>query len=53
MRVLTTADGFPELPSCRIGLVRSAHERSALADALAEHVISSLDNLSEAARAAE
>src|SRR3954451_12377266 len=48
MRVLTTADGFPELLSCRIGVVRSSHERSALADALAEHVISSLDNLSEA-----
>jgi DNA-binding transcriptional LysR family regulator len=48
MRVLTAAEGFPELPSCRIGLVRNAHEASALADALAEHIISSLDNLSEA-----
>ena len=48
MRVLTSADGFPELPACRVGLVRNAHETSALADALAEHVISSLDNLSEA-----
>jgi DNA-binding transcriptional LysR family regulator len=48
MRVLTAAEGFPELPSCRIGLVRSAHESSTLADALAEHIISSLDNLSEA-----
>jgi len=48
MRVLTNADGYPDLPSCRIGLVRSAHERSALAEALAEHIISSLDNLSEA-----
>src|SRR5262249_2021761 len=53
MRVLSAADGFPELPSCRIGLVRNPHERNPLADALAEHVISSLDNLSEAARAAE
>ena len=33
MRVLTAAEGFPELPSCRIGLVRSAHEGSTLADA--------------------
>ena len=49
----SAADGFPELPSCRIGLVRNPHERNPLADALAEHVISSLDNLSEAARAAE
>jgi DNA-binding transcriptional LysR family regulator len=53
MRVLTPAEGFPELPSCRIGLVRNPHERSALADALAEHIVSSLDNLSEASRAAE
>ncbi|MBV8792242.1 MAG: LysR family transcriptional regulator [Pseudolabrys sp.] len=53
MRVLTAAEGFPELPSCRIGLVRSPHESSALADALAEHIISSLDNLTEAAQAAE
>ncbi len=48
MRVLTAAEGFPELSSCRIGLVRNSHETSALADALAEHIISSLDNLSEA-----
>jgi len=48
MRVLSPAEGFPELPSCRIGLVRNAHETSALADALAEHIVSSLDNLSEA-----
>jgi DNA-binding transcriptional LysR family regulator len=53
MRVLTAADGFPELPSCRIGLVRSPHERSQLAGALAEHIISSLDNLSEKNQAAE
>jgi len=49
MRVLTAAEGFPELPSCSIGLIRNAHESSALADALAGHIISSLDNLSEAA----
>src|SRR5512146_211670 len=48
MRVLSAADGFPELPGCRIGLVRNSHESSALADALAEHIVSSLDNLSEA-----
>lgn len=53
MRVLSPADGFPDLPNCRIGLVRNQHESSPLADALAEHIISSLDNLSEAARAAE
>jgi DNA-binding transcriptional LysR family regulator len=53
MRVLTHADGFPELPSCRIGLLRNPHERVKLADALAEHIISSLDNLSEASQAAQ
>ena len=53
MRVLNPAEGFPELPACRIGLIRNPHESSALADALAEHIISSLDNLSEAAEAAE
>ena len=53
MRVLSASDGFPDLPSWRIGLVRNAHESSALADALAEHIISSLDNLSDAAQAAE
>jgi DNA-binding transcriptional LysR family regulator len=53
MRVLSPPDGFPELPSCRVGLVRNPHERSPLADALAEHIISSLDNLSEARQAAE
>jgi hypothetical protein len=53
MRVLSNNDGFPELPSCRIGLVRNAHETSALADALAGHIISSLDNLSDSQAAAE
>jgi hypothetical protein len=53
MRVLSPADGFPELPACHVGLVRNPHESSALADALAEHIISSLDNLSETAQAAE
>ena len=53
MRVLNPADGFPDLPFCRIGLVRNQHETSALADALAEHIVSSLDNLSQAAQAAE
>lgn len=51
MRVLTPADGFPELPPCRIGLLRNPHEHSALADALAGHVVSSLDNLSAGAAA--
>ena len=53
MRVLSPADGFPELLACRVGLIRNPHESLSFADALAEHIISSLDNLSEAARAAE
>jgi len=53
MRVLTPAEGFPELPSWRIGLMRNPHERAKLAEALAEHVICSLDNLSETRQAAE
>jgi DNA-binding transcriptional LysR family regulator len=53
MRVLGAADGFPELPSCRVGLLRNPHQPSALAEALAEHIVSSLDNLSAAADAAE
>src|SRR6476646_3118360 len=48
MRVLSAAEGFPELPACHIGLIRNARAASALADALAGYVISSLDNLSDA-----
>jgi len=53
MRVLTPGDGFPDLPFCRIGLIRNPHGASSLTDAFAQHIISSLDNLSEAAQAAE
>ena len=53
MRVLTSAEGFPELPPCRIGLLRSPHDGSALTEALAEHIVSSLDNISEQRQAAE
>ncbi|WAC28019.1 LysR substrate-binding domain-containing protein [Ancylobacter sp. SL191] len=53
MRVLGPAEGFPTLAPCRIGLVRNRHEASPLADALANHIIQGLDNISEAAIAAE
>jgi DNA-binding transcriptional LysR family regulator len=46
MRVLGPSDGFPALPSVKIALMRNRHEPSPLSDALAEHIISSLDNLS-------
>lgn len=48
MRVLGHGDGYPPLPPCDIGLMRNRHEPSALADALAHHIIQGLDNLTEA-----
>jgi hypothetical protein len=32
-------------PSCKIGLIRNAHEGNPLADALGDHIRQSLDNL--------
>jgi DNA-binding transcriptional LysR family regulator len=52
MRVLTPGDGFPDLPPCRVGLLRNPRGSSALTDALAGHIISSLDNLSQASQQA-
>jgi len=47
MRVLSEAEGFPRLPSCEIGIIRGFNRPgSALVDKLAEHIVSSLDNLS-------
>ena len=47
MRVLGEAEGFPRLAPCQIALLRAANRPStATIDALAEHIISSLDNLS-------
>lgn len=45
MRILGPQDGFPALPSCKIGLMRNRHDTPALADALAGHIVSSLGNL--------
>jgi DNA-binding transcriptional LysR family regulator len=53
MRVLGPSDGFPPLPSCKIGLLRNWRERTALADALAGMIVQSLDNLASHAEAAE
>ena len=53
MRVLGEAEGFPRLPTCEIGIIRSWHRpASAIVDKLAEHIVSSLDNLSVPAVAA-
>jgi DNA-binding transcriptional LysR family regulator len=47
MCVLGETDGLPRLPSCEIGMVRSSNlAPSAIVDKLAEHIVSSLDNLS-------
>ena len=45
MRVLGPSDGFPALPSCKIGLIRNRRETNPLADALGFHIRQSLDNL--------
>jgi DNA-binding transcriptional LysR family regulator len=53
MRVLSEAEGFPRLPTCEIGIIRSWNRpASAIVDKLAEHIVSSLDNLSVPAVAA-
>jgi DNA-binding transcriptional LysR family regulator len=50
MRILTEADGFPRLPWCEIGIIRSWNRpTSAAVDKLIEHVTSSLDNLTHQA----
>jgi DNA-binding transcriptional LysR family regulator len=45
MRILGPSDGFPALPSCKIGLIRNRLEPNPLADALGVHIKQSLDNL--------
>jgi DNA-binding transcriptional LysR family regulator len=53
MRVLSEAEGFPRLPICEIGIIRSwSRPASPIVDKLAEHIVSSLDNLSVPAVAA-
>ncbi len=46
MRVLTEADGFGRLPEFGIGIMRGHTKPSAIVDALAQHIVESLDNLS-------
>jgi len=53
MRVLGEAEGFPRLPPVDIGLLRG-RAKNPVADALAGHIVSSLDNISPGlGRAAE
>jgi DNA-binding transcriptional LysR family regulator len=49
MRVLGQPDNFPALPAFDIGLLRNRHDTSALADALATHIVQGLDNLTDVA----
>jgi DNA-binding transcriptional LysR family regulator len=53
MRMLTEKDGFPELGTFDIGLVRKPGKASGAADALARHVTESLSNLQPSLMAAE
>lgn len=48
MRILGARDSFPPLPSCKIGLLRGRGGPNALADALADQIRRSLDNLGSA-----
>jgi len=45
MRILGPTDGFPALPSCKIGPICARGEDNPLADALGFHIKQSLDNL--------
>jgi DNA-binding transcriptional LysR family regulator len=53
MRVLGPADGFPALPPIKIALLRAPHQSSPVREALADHIVGSLDNLSDVAVAAQ
>ncbi len=46
MRVLGEADGFGALPEFGIGIMRGHAKQNAVVDALAQHIIESLDNIS-------
>ena len=45
MRVLGEADGFTSLPDVEIGLIRARGRRSPIIEAMAQHILESLDNL--------
>src|SRR5690606_6998238 len=52
MRVLGEADGLPRLPNCEIGIIRAPRRaETPIVTALAEHIVSSLDNISVPAAA--
>lgn len=45
MRILGPREGFPPLPTCKIGLLRAPGAVNGLADALADQIRQALDNL--------
>ncbi|GGA78549.1 LysR family transcriptional regulator [Brucella endophytica] len=49
MRVLGEADGFGTLPEFGIGILRGHSKQTAIIDALAQHIVESLDNISSPA----
>ncbi len=53
MRVLGEAEGFARLPAFGIGIRRGHTKQNAVVDALAQHIIESLDNISSPAQTAE
>jgi DNA-binding transcriptional LysR family regulator len=53
MRVLGAADGFSALPPIKIALLRARHGKTPVREALADHIVSSLDNLSDSQIAAQ
>lgn len=53
MRILAPADGYPALPPCKIGLVKTKHSSSPIVDMLARQIAESLDNLTQMPIAAE
>ena len=52
MRVLMPEEGFPDLPMVKIALLRNPMARDHVTNALADHIVQSLDNLSLETRAA-
>jgi DNA-binding transcriptional LysR family regulator len=48
MRILGEAEGLPALPICEIGLIRARNHPTPVVEALAGHIVESLDNLSNA-----
>jgi DNA-binding transcriptional LysR family regulator len=45
MRILTSSEGYPELPAAEIGVIRRPGVPTALMDAITDHIAASLDNM--------